>query len=250
MFLDKIIILSIILIIFNSFFLIFFNKVSEFFNINDLPDHKRKIHKKPVPLLGGVIIFFNILISIIFIFVYLDFSAFGKFLYIHSYKSFIVFLFILSSIFLLGYLDDKKNLSPLKRLITLTILIYIICVNDKVAILDNFKFSFLEDSIDFNQLSLPFSICCYIFLIVALNMFDGINLQSSILYSVNFLIIFFNLHFFNIIIFSILIGLLFFSFLNLKNKCFLGDSGSYLLAFIFGYYLVRVHNNTDIYFSD
>ena len=57
----------------------------------------------------------------------------------------------------------KKNLSPLKRLITLTILIYIICVNDKVAIIDNFKFSFFEDSIDFNQLSLPFSICCYIF---------------------------------------------------------------------------------------
>ena len=81
-------------------------------------------------------------------------------------------------------------------------------------------------------------------------MFDGINLQSSILYGVNFLIIFFNLYFFNLKIFSILISLVLFSFLNLKNKCFLGDSGSYLLAFIFGYYLVRVHNNTDIYFSD
>ena len=45
-------------------------------------------------------------------------------------------------------------------------------------------------------------------------------------------------------------GLFFFSFLNYKNKCFLGDNGSYLLSFIFGYYLIRVHNNTDIYFSD
>ena len=49
---------------------------------------------------------------------------------------------------------------------------------------------------------------------------------------------------------SIIIGLVFFSFLNFKNKCFLGDNGSYLLSFIFGYYLIRVHNNTDIYYSD
>ena len=250
MFLDKIITLGIFLIFINSIFLFYFDNISNFLKIYDFPDYKRKIHKKPVSLLGGVIIFLNILLSIAFIFVDLEFSVFGKFLYLHSYKSFIVFLFILSSIFILGYLDDKKNLSPLKRLIALTVLIYIICVNDKVAIINNFKFSFIENSIDFYQLSLPFSICCYIFLIVALNMFDGINLQSSIMYFVNFLVIFFNLEFYNLIIFSIILGLIFFSFLNFKNKCFLGDSGSYLLSFIFAYYLIRVHNNTTIYFSD
>jgi UDP-GlcNAc:undecaprenyl-phosphate GlcNAc-1-phosphate transferase len=250
MYLDKIITLSILLIFINSFCIIFFDKISKFFNIYDIPDYKRKLHKAPVSLLGGVIIFINILTSILFIFIDLEFKSFGKFFYIYSYKSFIVFLFILSSIFILGYLDDRKNLSPLKRLVILTILIYFICVNDKVAIIDTFKFSFLENSINFNQLSIPFSIACYIFLIVALNMFDGINLQSSTFYIINFLIIFFHLQFYNLIIFSIVVGLIFFSFLNFKNKCFLGDSGSYLLSFIFGYYIIRVHNNTDIYFSD
>ena len=55
----------------------------------------------------------------------------------------------MSSIFILGYLDDRKNLSPLKRLFILTLFIYFICVNDNVSIIENFKFSFLKDSINF-----------------------------------------------------------------------------------------------------
>tara|TARA_A100001015_G_C15029450_1_gene732343 strand:- start:1539 stop:2561 length:1023 start_codon:yes stop_codon:yes gene_type:complete len=250
MYLDKIFTLAILLIFINLLFVIFFQRISNFFNIYDFPDYKRKIHKAPVALLGGVIICFNFLISIIFVLIHREFNFMEKFLYIDNYKSLIVFLFVTSSMFTLGYLDDRKNLSPLKRLLVLTILIYFICINDNVAVIESFKFSFLKDPINFNQLSIPFSIGCYIFLIVSLNMYDGINLQSSILYLVNFLIIFFNLQFYNLIILSIIIGLVFFSFLNFKNKSFLGDNGSYLLSFIFGYYLIRVHNNTDIYYSD
>ena len=44
MFLDKIIILTILLIFINSIWL-YFDNVSKLFNIYDFPDYKRKIHK-------------------------------------------------------------------------------------------------------------------------------------------------------------------------------------------------------------
>ena len=34
-------------------------------NIYDIPDHRRKIHKLPTPLIGGVIIYINIIFFLI-----------------------------------------------------------------------------------------------------------------------------------------------------------------------------------------
>ena len=46
MFLDKIIILTILLIFINSIWLYFFDNVSKLFNIYDFPDYKRKNSQK------------------------------------------------------------------------------------------------------------------------------------------------------------------------------------------------------------
>ena len=56
------------LIIINFLFIKNYKYLGKKINIYDLPDEKRKIHKKPVPLLGGLIIYFNILLLIIYIF--------------------------------------------------------------------------------------------------------------------------------------------------------------------------------------
>ena len=50
----------IFLIFFNFLFLFFFRKISNIYNVFDVPDLKRKIHTKKIPLLGGLIIFLNI----------------------------------------------------------------------------------------------------------------------------------------------------------------------------------------------
>ena len=72
----------------------------------------------------------------------------------------------------------------------------------------------------------------------AFNMFDGINLQSSI-YSITILlsILFFYSNL--LIVKIILISILRYSYLNFKNKAFLGDSGSLLLAFLIGYFFIK-----------
>ena len=55
------------IILFNFFLIFFFDKI-KFFKINiDKPDGKRKLHKNPIPLAGGIIIFLNPVIYFLFI---------------------------------------------------------------------------------------------------------------------------------------------------------------------------------------
>ena len=80
-------------------------------------------------------------------------------------------------------------------------------------------------------------------------MFDGINLQFSA-YSIIIFLGILNLNFDSLLIKIILISILTFTFLNLKNKCFLGDSGSLLISFIIGYFFIKLYNNEIINYTD
>ena len=80
-------------------------------------------------------------------------------------------------------------------------------------------------------------------------MFDGINYQVGI-YSIFICIFFIINNYFTVFFTVILIALLFFLFMNHQNKSFLGDSGSYLLGFIFSYFFVKFYNHYKIIDTD
>ena len=50
----------ILLIVFNLIILINFNKLVNIINISDKPNELRKIHSKPIPSIGGLIIILNL----------------------------------------------------------------------------------------------------------------------------------------------------------------------------------------------
>ena len=80
-------------------------------------------------------------------------------------------------------------------------------------------------------------------------MFDGINLQSSmysILIFICIYLIYSDLFFIKLLIIS-LIG---FSYLNYKNKSFLGDSGTLLLGFVISYIFIKLYNYEFINYAD
>ena len=52
----------ILLIIFNFIVLYFFKFLIKKVNIYDFPDNVKKIHKNPIPLMGGVIFLLNIVL--------------------------------------------------------------------------------------------------------------------------------------------------------------------------------------------
>ena len=56
-----------IVVIFNLLILINFEKIKLFYINIDKPDFKRKLHKNPMPLAGGMIVFLNLLCCLIFI---------------------------------------------------------------------------------------------------------------------------------------------------------------------------------------
>ena len=234
-------------IIINLFILFFFKKIEKLKLLIDKPDKTRKLHKKPTPLLGGsIIILAVIFVNMIYYFIESNNLIEKNFIFNNK-----LFLFFLSSyiIFIIGILDDKYSLNPNIKFILMTIVILILLIMDKDLTISRIKLSFFNGEINLGIFSLPFSILCYLLFINALNMFDGINLQSGIFC----LIIFFWLLFLNTsnyISYFIIISLITFLTLNALGKVFLGDNGSLVLGFIISYLSVKNYNYEVIKYAD
>lgn len=80
-------------------------------------------------------------------------------------------------------------------------------------------------------------------------MFDGINLQSAILY-LSFLLIFFlkNINIEFLLVFFI--SMIFFIYYNTRSFIFLGNSGVFLLAFLTSFIIIVNYNQKKNYFVE
>ena len=243
---NLILILSLIIVI-NLFLIKYFNKIKIFHYIIDKPDNIRKFHSLPVPLAGGIIIFLNIIIYSIIILTNQEY--FLKELIFKDITDAYVFFFAIVIIFIIGYLDDKYDLSPNLKFILLTILMMVILNLDENLAIKEIRFSFIKNTFIIESFSILFTSFCFLVFLNAFNMFDGINLQSStysiIIFS-SLLIILTN----SILIYVMLITLLGYSYLNYKNITFLGDSGALVLAFIISYFFIKTYNLGLITYTD
>lgn len=243
---ENIIILAVIF--FNIFLLLNNNKIANLFNIYDNPDNLRKIHKSKVPLTGGVILVFNIIILLLLLYFNLpESNLYNIFL---SHSDLIIFFISIIVFFLIGFIDDKYEIPAIKKFLLMIILITLILIFSDNLLIKEIRISFVQ-----NIYNLPFflsvfwTLLCFLLFINAINMFDGINYQVAI-YSI-FLSLFFILNnYFFIFFLTISIALMFFLILNHKNKSFLGDSGSYLLGFIFSYFFVKFYNSDNLIYTD
>lgn len=244
---DIIYITSLIFIILNLVIIlnykIFFKKV----NIYDYPTEKRKIHKKPVPLTGGLIIYINLIVLYFVVFLHNDDNLINNF-YIFSGKNFIIFILIQSIIFFVGLYDDKYKVNPSTRLILFAISISLLVITDKSLVIEKIFLSFSYYELSFFTLSIPFTVFCIIALIVSINMFDGINLQVSIFYFIFLIFVIFQNQ--NIYFIYLILPLIPVMILNYKNKLFLGDSGSYLIAFLIAFFSIKIQIYEEKIYSD
>ncbi len=231
----------------NLFFFIYFSRIKVFYLNIDRPNKKRKFHPKPTPLAGGTLIFFNL---IIYFFIYKFSNAqIEKEIFFNDESSFNYFIMISSMIFLLGFVDDKMNLKANFKFLILTFAILILLILDNDLIIKDIKFSFHDRVFSLDTFAIFFSVFCLLVFINAFNMFDGINLQSG-LYSILIFtcIIFFYSN--SLLIKILIISLICFSYLNFKDKTFLGDSGTLLISFIIGYLFIKLYNLKYINYAD
>jgi UDP-N-acetylmuramyl pentapeptide phosphotransferase/UDP-N-acetylglucosamine-1-phosphate transferase len=233
-----------ILLFFNIIIFLNFNRIAKKLNIYDYPDKIRKFHKNPVPILGGAIVVFSLIIIFISSYYfnnnYLVELGFDR-------RNFLIFFIFSLVIFLIYLFDDVKNLSPNYKLLLLCILIIFYLVLDDSLILRNLRFKFFKEVIFLDKFSIVFTLLSFLLFINALNMFDGINLQCGV-YSLFIFIVFFVLTK-NIVIIYFIIPLILFLLLNYSNKCFLGNNGSALLSFIISVLAIKIYN-LGIFFAD
>ena len=221
--------LIILVSIFLLVLLIFFFKKQNFLLDNKNLSHKSFASKDSVPIVGGFIIFFNLL------------------LFSNNYFA----LYFFTLIFFLGIFSDLLIITkPLKKFILqfLIIICFVYFLDLKIL---STKIFFIDFFIKNKLFAIFFTSFCLLILINGTNFIDGINtlvcgyyilIILTVLYvcSQNKLLIY-NFNNFYYLFLSLLI----IYFFNFFSKVYLGDSGSFLLSFLMGYYLI-VFYNTNI----
>ena len=237
--------LSIFIIILNYTIYFKFNIISKKFSFLDKPDGKLKKHLRPVSLIGGSIILLNMYLIIFFI------EIFNLQNTIFDHNFLLIFILITSLFYIIGLIDDLKNLSPNKKLFFIILSVILVIYFFPELQIEIVKISFLNKFYYFNfLLSFTFIILAFALMANAINMFDGINLQL-ILFTIFIFILFILKGFMPIFFMLLLISLFTLSILNYQNRVFLGDSGSYLVSAILGCTFIYQYKNFDnFFFSD
>lgn len=223
-----------ILIITLIFFLLIEKEIVRFnFFPIDKPDRIKKIHLKPTSLSGGIFICtYTILILIFFYLFKLENIDYLKTIILLSFFSFCV-----------GFYDDKFFLKPIYKLIINGLIIFFFIKNFSFLNIDNINSIILKKNILIGFYSYFFTTLCFLLLINAFNMTDGINSLSVGITIIWLLMIiyFFNPLYIKIIIYLILF-LIYIFYKIYRARFFLGDSGTHFLSTFVGCILIYEYN--------
>ena len=216
--------------------------ISKKINIIDKADKVRKLHKLNVPQIGGVYIYFALTVYVIYE------ILFGP---NNIYQYDILILYIFSFFFfLLGIVDDKFNLNANMKIVSFTLLIFILINLNSNILIQEVRLNFLSVKFGLGNFSYFWTLICFLLFINAFNMFDGINLQSG-LYSFSILLYFFLLtEKFDILILTLLIFLILFLYLNYHSRVFLGNNGTYFVSFLISFIAIHSYNSEGKIFAD
>ena len=237
-----------IFILLNVFLFFFKNRISSIVSIVDKPDNKKKTHKYDAHVIGGTIIFLNLLLLfVIFIFTQQETVFDPK--YFNSTKSIISFFFISFGIYMLGIYDDKFDLSPNVKLFATSFIFLIAIKIDPTLQIQKINFSFTDKVFYIDEFSSLFTLFCFLIFLNAFNMFDGIDLQICT-YAIFLFLIFVLNNFLIYISIIFIISLINYYALNIKGKNFLGDGGNYMLSYIIAYMFIKSYNLDNLFSSD
>ena len=225
-----------LLILFVVTFLLF-----EKFHVNFSVYRSIQINKKTSvakPIFGGALLFLYFLISIALFYFFEE----AKFIDLQKDTCNLIFFYGSSIlIFLTGLYDDRFDLSPNFRLLFIGSISIALITFDQNLIVNKLNFYHFE-TFEFPQsFGVIFTALCILSLINFMNMIDGKNGIMGF-YSISLFLYFifkgFEFYFISLMISGIILFLIF----NLRNKTYLGDGGTYLIAFVLSIFLIKGHN--------
>tara|TARA_A100001011_G_C14313597_1_gene846844 strand:- start:898 stop:1917 length:1020 start_codon:yes stop_codon:yes gene_type:complete len=213
---------------------IYLKKISALLGLYDIPKSLRKIHKKPISIINGFFILLTVnLYFLVDIFILKE-----------NYLKFNVIVLILINIFyILGYLDDKKDLSPKTKSIIIVSTLLILIPFDQNLLLKSLIFKdLINREIFLHQSSFIVTIFFIFIFFNLLNFIDGVN-GVAISVSIFFITVLAfergTINNFEILFLSTLIYCL---ILNIMNKSFLGNSGVSVISILISVLYIKEYN--------
>lgn len=210
--------------------------LSKTYQLYDLPNN-RKLHTKPISYLGGFLFFLSNFTYIL----YYKSLIFESHFLIYNLSNIFSLIFVSSLIFFTGLLDDKVDLSPLRKTFILIILISSSVTIDNDLLITKLNFEFIEKNLFLKNFSFIFTILCIYTFINASNMFDGADLQLGLYFFVIIIYLYLKSNYLNIFV-PLIIPLIIFLFINFKKICFMGNNGSHFLSYVLSIFLIKFYN--------
>ncbi|NMA86364.1 MAG: undecaprenyl/decaprenyl-phosphate alpha-N-acetylglucosaminyl 1-phosphate transferase, partial [Tissierellia bacterium] len=190
----------------------------------DIPKDDRRVHKKPMPLMGGLAIYISIIITSL-IFLPVD-------------KTLISIIIGGTIIVISGIIDDIKELSPRMKLIFQIAAAIVLILGDiKIDAITN-PFTKTSKLIDLGVFSIPITIFWIVGITNTLNLIDGLDGLAAgvaMISSLSFLAVANKFYYIPVMIMSSIIAGSCLGFLPYNfnpAKIFMGDTGALFLGFI------------------
>jgi UDP-GlcNAc:undecaprenyl-phosphate GlcNAc-1-phosphate transferase len=210
--------------------------IGRWLKVIDYPGGHHKTHDSPVPLVGGIAVALPVLTYC--------------FLSLWKYPDILinaVLLIALGGGFLMGFLDDRRPLRPLFKLLLETALVFASLSVLPTLVVEQFDFSFLGEPVPLAPFAIAFSVLVVVGMMNAINMLDGMNGLASGLCLIwtLFLLIYAPPEIFSLLVLlslCLFVSLVF----NLAGKLFLGNSGSYALGLTIALLTIYTYNKAAV----
>ena len=190
----------------------------------DIPKDNRRVHKKPIPLIGGLAIYISIVITAL--------------LFLEIDKTLISVLLGGTVILISGVIDDIKGLSPRgKVLFQIASAVILILGDVKIDAITN-PFGKAGTVIPLNGLSIPLTIFWVVGITNTLNLIDGLDGLAAgvtLIASLSFVAVAGKFSYIPIMLMSAILAGACLGFLPYNfnpAKIFMGDTGALFLGFI------------------
>jgi len=208
-------------------------------NLVDNPD-ARKLQKIPVPVMGGVAVFFGVICGALFI------SSICRFWGFPLHTSWMPILTAMGLMLYVGVLDDMLGLTPRSRLVIETLAVLGLVYSSGLCI-DTFRG--MWGIYDFSwYVAVPLTVFAGVGIINSINMIDGVNGLSSGLCITCCTLFGFAFcqtrDFFNASLAFVMAGALVPFFIHnvfgLKSRMFIGDAGTMVMGILMTWFLMNM----------
>ncbi|MBI6874032.1 MraY family glycosyltransferase [Clostridium aciditolerans] len=222
---NKLYVLALVSIIISAMLTPVIKKFAVKIKVIDIPKDNRRVHKKPIPLLGGLAIYFSFVLTLVLKTGKLSESEMG-------------ILIGATIIALGGFLDDKFEIRPWQKLLfQITAALVLTIYGVKIVYITN-PISSAELSMSIGLFSIPLTIIWVVGITNALNLIDGLDGLAAGVAFISavtiFIIAFLNgrgeAAVLTVILAGAILGFLPYNF-N-PASIFMGDTGAQLLGFL------------------